>query len=135
MDLILNALKALGLSPKVDEDDDITFENELGQFYIELGGKGFFHLVYPSFYEVNDLKEKFAVLEICNEINGRVKTVKFFVQKNNVHATVEAFYSNEEDYRSILVNCIKAIGVGLSKFKDLLGELPDTEGKATLSEK
>lgn len=124
---VLEALKELGYKCEIDEENDITFEGELGNLYIEFLEEGFFNLVYPAFYEVDDLKEKFKVLQVCNEINGRVMAIKCFVQKDVVSATFESFYSNESDFKSILELAMESLKVGILKFANDLEKLEKPE--------
>ena len=68
IEVIFNAVKSLGLNPRLDADGDIEFKNEFGTFYIYLDEKdGFFSLVYPSFYEADSLAKKNEALLACNE--------------------------------------------------------------------
>ena len=80
---------------------------------------------FPNFYAVDGYSDRVNILNICDEINNKIKAVKLFIYKEEVHTSVELFYPNENDIEKLIKRSIAVTQTALSRFYEEVGKSTD----------
>lgn len=126
MDLekIMVLMKQEGFFPKLNEDNCIQFKYEGGNYFIESfeDDVGFIRIVYAYFWPIESEEERIRALTSANEVTKGIKVVKVYVINNDVWASTELLFNNEEEFCSFIMRCLDAISVAVRRFKELMHE-------------
>ncbi len=70
-------LASEGYTPKIDNDGDVAFKFEGGNYYILVDDKdeAFFRLAYPGFWEIESEEERAKVIEAALHATAQTKQV------------------------------------------------------------
>jgi hypothetical protein len=111
-------LREEGFSPKVDEDGDVGFKFEGGNYFIDVDESDpmYFSLVYANFWEIEDGEERAKVLEAANETSRTKKVIKVYAQQDNVWASVEIFLPAPDQFQGVFNRSLTALRDGKNEF-------------------
>ena len=129
--LYVNALAEIGLTSKIDDDKDVTFQTpDLGRFYISLQAESdpeFMRMIFPNFMDQRltggDISK---LLKLINDVNRSNTAVKLYVGFDkdgdaNVSAVIECFVAGPDEppssahLNAIMKRCLSAMGAGIQK--------------------
>ena len=119
-ELILQILEKMGYKPEIDNDGDIMLRFQMKTVFVLTGDEDekFVSVMLPQFYEIVDGEEP-LVLTVCNKMTRELKQVKVYIDQTfeNVTATCEFFYTNEESLKAFLAHSLDLLGAVRSVFK------------------
>jgi hypothetical protein len=125
-------LEANGYRPELDQDGDVAFKHEGGNYIIQIdeGDDVYFRLIYPNFWEIESEQERSDVLVASTVANAGIKCAKVFMLRDNVWAVVEIFLAKPEDYEKLLSRSISTIQSSVNSFRSKMQELKESRQKA-----
>ena len=127
-ELILQILEKMGYKPEIDNDGDIMFRFQMKSVFVMTGDEDekYVSVMLPQFHEIVDGEEP-LVLAVCNKMSRELKQVKVYIDQTfeNVTATCEFFYTNEESLKECLAHALELLGVVRSVFKKNKKELSE----------
>ena len=113
-----------GYRPSIDEDGDVAFKFEGGNYFISIyeDDEEYFQLVYPFFWEIENDEERERAIAACIETTRGQKSVKVFMVKDNndVSAATEAFFAAKEDVKRIFPRYLHSIQSGIAAFREIM---------------
>ncbi len=119
-ELILQILEKMSYKPEIDNDGDIMFRFQMKTVFVLTGDEDekYVSVMLPQFYEIVDGEEP-LVLTVCNKMTRELKQVKVYIDQTfeNVTATCEFFYTNEESLEECLAHALELLGLVRSVFK------------------
>ena len=125
-ELIIQTLEKMGYKPEIDNDGDIMVRYQMKSICVYVGDEedSYVAVLLPQFYEMEDGEEP-LVLAVCNKMTRELKLAKVFVDQtfDNVSASCEFFYANEESLEHSLDKSLKILGVVRSQFRKNKSEL------------
>lgn len=125
-ELIRTILEKKGFSPEIDKDGDLKFFYQLKLLYVIAGQEDekYVSIMYHRIHEVEEGQES-LYLALCNKMTRDFKMIKLFLDPSyeNVTATCEFFYLNEDDLVHSLDRALEMLSVVRSLFKTELAEL------------
>ncbi len=127
-ELILQILEKMGYKPEIDNDGDIMLRFQMKTVFVLTGDEDekYVSVMLPQFHEIVDGEEP-LVLAVCNKMTRELKQVKVYVDQTfeNVTATCEFFYTNEDSLEECLAHALEKMGVVRSVFKKNKKELSE----------
>lgn len=109
--------KMSAFNTHIDEDGDMIIDFDYGSYLLTFDDSdGFLSLTFPNFYAIESYSDRLNVLNICDEINKKVKAVKLYTFKDEVFASVEMFYPKEDEIEKLIERLISVISTALSRF-------------------
>jgi len=119
-----NFLNEDGYRADIDEDGDVAFKFEGGNYFISVyeDDGEYFQLVYPYFWEIDSDEELERAKVACVETTRGQKVAKVFMVKNNtdVSATAEAFFDSREDVKKIFPRYLHSIQSAVAAFREAM---------------
>jgi hypothetical protein len=118
--LYMDYLREEGYVPRLDDDGDVVFKYEGGTYILFADEKdpAYFRLAFPNFWEIESEEEERQVLDVINELNGRLKVVKFFIPRDDLWASVEMFIDPIENFRAVFARSISLLSQAVGMFRD-----------------
>jgi hypothetical protein len=125
-------LESSGYRPELDQDGDVTFKHEGGNYIIQIDENDdvYFRLLYPNFWDIESEQERSDVLVASTVANANIKCAKVFMVRDNVWAVVEIFLAKPEDYEKLLSRSISTIQSSVNSFRNKMQELKESRQKA-----
>lgn len=124
--MYVSFLKEEGYQPRVDDDGDIVFKAEGGNFYIDVDEKDLqsFRIVFPNFWEIESPEEKERVFVVSNYINRTTKVAKVFInpREDNVSMDANVFLEKPEGFKPLFGRMINLL---LSEWREFREEMDD----------
>jgi hypothetical protein len=114
----LEYLRENGYRPQLDGDGDVVFKYEGKTFliFVDEEDPGFFRLVFPNFWPIEDEAERVRAWQAATEATASTKVAKVFLVEDNVWASVELFMGAPSGFAAVFGRCLDAIMVGVSTF-------------------
>ena len=118
--MYMDYLAEEGYRPKVDEDGDVVFKAEGGNYFIRIDEDEptYFELVYPNFWEIEDEDERTRAYVAASATCLGVKSTKVYVVEDNVWAGVELFLPEPGDFKKLFHRCLNALNNGRDAFAE-----------------
>ncbi len=116
--LYADFLKGEGYSPEVDNDGDLHFKYEGRTYFILIqdNDPGFFRLVLPGIWSIDDEQERAAVEHACVVATATTKVAKVFPVETRVWGSVELFISPPEQFKAVFTRSLQALGSCVQRF-------------------
>ncbi len=114
-----------GFRPEIDEAGDVTFRFEGRFYYVSIyeDDPGFFHLVFPNFWEIEDKEERIRALEAANQVNRDTKTIKIYINAfDNVSCSVECFMAKPDDFEAYFFRSLQVMQDSVRNFVERMNE-------------
>ncbi len=111
VEVIRQFLATEGYVPTIDEDGDIVFKMEGGNFIVMLSEDDpeYYRIAFPGFYDVPESDTARALMLIaCTSVTGKVKCAKVYPVGDTLWAKVEVFMPNVESLLPVLVRYARA---------------------------
>lgn len=125
---IMSVLVRLGYKPQYDDDGDIMLRYQLKQLFFltdEEEEDQFVNIIFPQFYELEEGEETLHIAA-CNKLTRETKMAKIFIdQTNNITATCEFFYANEDALEMCVKKALRILGVVRSDYHKCIKELSE----------
>ena len=119
-DFYLTYLRSEGFQPAVDEDGDITFRYEGGNYYIyvEDNDTGYFQIVYPNFYRLETRAERTAAAAAASVVTRGIRVVKVYLNssESNVSISAEMFVVNLTDFTQFFYRLLDIMNSARNEF-------------------
>ena len=113
-----------GYKPEVDADGDVRFKREGRLYFIAVSEQdpGFFRLVLPNVWPIENEAERSKVLAAADYSNAKTKVCKVFIVKKHVWLSVELFFASPRDFKGVFSRAMAAIDTGVVKFAEKMRE-------------
>lgn len=125
---VVAALEALGYTPQIDNEGDVMLRYQMKCIYVLVGDEddNYVSVTLPQFYEIEDGEETLA-MAVCNKMTREIKQAKTFIDQTlqNVSASCEFFYTDEECLKECLAHALDILGVIRSAFMRAKAELSE----------
>ncbi len=120
--LYLDFLEKESIPAQIDRDGDIEFDLFEKTFYIliEQDDPGFFRMVLPNIWPIENDKEYLTVLKACNQANKEAKAVKIYTTNDNVWLATELLLEKPEQFTSIFYRALDEMEHCLEVFLDAM---------------
>lgn len=104
-------LKAEGFEPTIDNDGDVIFKFEGGNyiFILDKDDPQYLRLCYPSFLKTTSDQHRRIVLDAMNEVNANVKVGKVFLVEDRCWAVTENLIPDPSFLASTLTRYLRII--------------------------
>lgn len=122
----MSMLADMGFRPEVDEEQDIHFRFEGGNFYITSNcDDTYFYMIYPGFWEPENRSEQLSGLMAANSANRQVKaaTILLSKERNIATVTLECLVKDPSDVSSFLMRALRLIQLAVGTFEEELKAL------------
>jgi hypothetical protein len=115
-----NYLKAEGFSASLDEDGDVVFKYEGGNYYISVDESDleFFSLYYPNFWELESDSEKAQAKTAALMVTNTTKIAKVFFTRNETQVSInaETLLTAPSDFKQVFKRMLSVIAAARGKF-------------------
>ena len=95
-------LRSEGFQPTIDENGDVSFRYEGGNYsiYVEENDTGYFEIYYPNFYKLETRAERISAAAVASAVTRSKRVVKVWLNSSetNVSITAEMFVANLTDF-------------------------------------
>lgn len=117
-------LRVQGFRPETDEDGTIRFSHEGRPVVIppDADDDAFFRVSTPGVWSIDGEAGAAQVLQVLNEINVGMKTVKAILVDEVVWVTIELFLDAPATFREVLPRCLDALGEAAYRIRQRLRE-------------
>jgi hypothetical protein len=106
-------LKSEGYSPSVDEDGDVAFKYEGGNYYILVDENDLecFQILFPGFWEIESRAERTDAAIAASVVNRTTKVVKVWLTPDNDDVSIsgEVFLKSPADFSGIFKRLLSAM--------------------------
>ncbi len=111
-----------GYSPKIDEDGDVVFKFEGGNYVILIDedDEDYFVLLYPSFWSIESEEERAKVILAALQATTKTKVAKVLPGDDNTTAAIEMFCSPPEAIRPVFQRALRALSVAVRNFREAM---------------
>ena len=122
--VIMTMLQEEGFSPSIDQDGDVKFKYESGNYFIQVPetDETYFMLAYPQFWSIENEGERKRVHAAALAVTQKVKAAKVYPVRDDTWATIEMFCSSPEVVRPVLRRCLGAIQSAVMEFRRQMHE-------------
>ncbi|MBP3688453.1 MAG: YbjN domain-containing protein [Bacteroidaceae bacterium] len=125
---IMAVLEKMGYAPEKDNDGDIMFRYQMKAIYLmtENDDTPYVAMMIPQYSKIEEGKET-QVLAVCNKINRDFRLVKVYVDGTleNVTASCEFYYTNDEALEQNIEKSIEILGVMRRIYRKFMSELSE----------
>jgi len=120
VEMYLNYLKEEGFSPKIDNDGDVMFRYEGGNYYITADeqDEAYFRIMYPSFWSVETEEERKRAVHASVAASAETKVAKVYISHGKAVAAVEMFCTPPDVFKRVLMRTLSAMQTGAAKFRE-----------------
>jgi hypothetical protein len=117
-------LKSQGYAPEVDSDGDVRFKKEGRTYFVAIDedDEEFFRVIFPNFWKIESEDERRRVLVACDHSNSLSKVAKVYMVEDNVWASIELFFGDPEDFKSVFERSMGALQNGVANFVQKMRE-------------
>lgn len=117
-------LQAEGYSARIDEDGDVVYKKEGRTYFVDVDEKDdqFFRICFPNFWKIDSEEERQRVLVACDYSNALSKVAKVFIVRDNVWASIELFFGDEEHFKPVFERCMSALENGVRNYVKKMNE-------------
>jgi hypothetical protein len=116
---IAENLTEKGYRPKIDEDNDITLQVDGILHMISLYDND--EIYYDVLSIINESgkgkRERALILQLCNDISAKMKTVKAYHVGESVVFKYESFHASVNDFIEILPRAMKVLNISINEYK------------------
>ena len=121
-EMVFEYLKAQGLMPRIDDDNDIIFKYQMLTFiyFNNDEDEQFFRLALPGIFDVTD-ENRTTVLEAMNEVNKRMKVVKAYIPREDVWIAAEIMMDSTPELDDIVPRLLNILLGARKEFYDQIG--------------
>lgn len=128
-DLVVKTLESMGYKPKIDDDGDVMFHYQMKLIYIlgtQMEDKNYLVVMFPQFSKIKE-GEEIKTLTVCNKLSRDITLTKVYIDNTleNVSASCEFFYCDEECLAMQLDESLRRIGQIRSTYKKLMTEFDE----------
>ena len=113
-DLYNDFLRSEGYTTEVDDDGDITFKLE---------GGNYFTVVFPNFWPIESEDERTATYIACCHATADTKGAKVYPLGDNICASIEMFFGEPEDFKPVFKRALSTVQSAVAKFAEKMREL------------
>lgn len=119
VEIYMRHLQEEGFSPRIDDDGDVAFKYEGGNYCIlvEEGDEEFFRIIYPGFWSIENEEERIKVTYAALQATADTKVVKVFPVRNNTWAAIEMFCLPADSFKPVFMRCMRALRAGVENFR------------------
>lgn len=120
----LDYLAEEGFRPAVDEEGDVGFKFEGGEYYVIVDEEDdqYYQLVYPAFWQIESEEERAQALAAAEVVSRTVKTGKIYIIRDRVWAGVESFVPTRDAFKPIFDRSLDALRTTWKTFIDEMRE-------------
>ena len=113
-----------GYTPTLDDDGDVQFKYEGGNYFISVDEKDeeFFRIVYPFFWSIENESERAKVTQAALIATAETKVAKVFPVRDNTWASIEMFCSPPEVFKTVLGRSLRALRAAVQTFREKMQE-------------
>ncbi len=113
-----------GYVPKIDDDGDVHFKFEGGDYFILIDeeDESYFRLAYPAFWPIENEEERIAATISAAAATAEVKVAKVYLLRDNTWAAVEMFCSPPEVFQAVFKRSLHAIQAAVECFRRTMTE-------------
>lgn len=126
-ELLMDVLERMGYKPEYDNDGDILLRYQLKHIYFITREEDEDNFVLVQLPKFDEFKEEDTTLHLaaCNKVTRGIKMVKVYVDKslNEVSASCEFFYANEEALKLNIEKALRILGLVRTSYRNCLKEL------------
>ncbi|MFO1495465.1 MAG: hypothetical protein U1F26_12510 [Lysobacterales bacterium] len=117
--MYMNFLQEEGFMPRVDDDGDVAFKFEGGNYCILVDehDQEFFRLIFPGFWSIESEEERIKVNYAALQATADTKVAKVFPVRNNTWATIEMFCMPPENFRTVFMRSLRALRSAVDTFR------------------
>jgi hypothetical protein len=118
-----------GFRPKVDEDGDVTFKYEGGNYFIRVDENDptFFQVNFPNFWPIESEEERKHAYMAASLVAMECKVAKVYVVEDDVWVSVELFFESPEQFKRVFGRAMHALQNGRDLFSSKMRELKEGE--------
>ena len=115
---MLNYLKTEGYVPNLDSDGDVHFKYEGGHYFacFHNDDPGFFRIIYPKFWSIDDEDERERVIRAANRTTARTKVAKIFTVEDETWGSIELFISDFAQIEKFFPRMMSALKAAINTF-------------------
>ena len=109
-----------GYAPKFDDDGDVTFKAEGRTYFIVVSETDdeYFQLLFPNFWPIESEKERAQALLAASRATNNVKCAKVCQIKDNMVASIEAFYVPADGFKPTFKRSLMALRSAVDQFAE-----------------
>jgi len=117
-------LKKEGYSPEVDDDGDVVFKYEGGNYFVQFDEDDpeFIRVLYPSFWPLENDEERAKARQIAHDATTQTKVAKVYAIDDNMWAAIEAFCPSPESFFPVFRRSLGALQTCVRQFCDGMRE-------------
>lgn len=115
-------LQAAGFTVQEGAEVGLSFQFEGGTYYLppSEGDAGFYHLLYPNFWEIESDEEFGRALVACDAVNREAKLVKLHTAGADVWAGVESLHETPAAFMAHLNRYLGYVQEAVRAFRELM---------------
>ncbi|MFG1691480.1 hypothetical protein ACGF5M_04940 [Gemmatimonadota bacterium] len=124
-DLYNDFLQSEGYTTEVDDDGDITFKLEGGNYFLfaQEADREYFTVVFPNFWPIESEDERTATYIACCHATADTKGAKVYPLGDNICASIELFFGEPEDFKPVFKRAMSTVQSAVAKFAEKMREL------------
>ncbi|MCX7664946.1 MAG: hypothetical protein N2112_05315 [Gemmataceae bacterium] len=119
-----------GFFPKIDEDGDVCFKFEGGNYYLSVDENDleYFRLVFPNFWSIDSESESEQAIKAAHHTTSTTKVAKVYLtRRDNTIASIEMFCDPPEVFKSVFRRSLSALQSSVMKFRKKMQEAEEDE--------
>jgi hypothetical protein len=108
-----------GYAPRLDDDGDVWFKYEGGNYFIAVDEKDeeFFRIVYPAFWSIENDNERAKVARAALIATAHTKVAKVFPVRDDAWASIEMFCSPPKMFKAVFRRSLTALQAAVQEFR------------------
>lgn len=113
-------LEKEGFRPTIDDEGDLLFKAEgMGLFVsFEEKDEPFVRMVLPNFWPIDSSEECDEAQKAALKVTKETKVAKVFIVRDNVWATIEAFYETADSFAAVFHRSLGAVRAAARSFAE-----------------